>query len=125
MGNDPEIKALRLKQMKKFQKRIEQAQQIEERRLEVERKREQTLRAILTDEANVALEKIKSVNKGEAQTLEDQCLQLFMSGYLRAKITKKVLEELHLQLRRDKHETKFIRKSKKKREELFNSKIQK
>ncbi|MFX1513099.1 MAG: DNA-binding protein [Promethearchaeota archaeon] len=119
MGSDPEIEAIRRKKMIKFQKRIDQAQKREEKRVVAETQREKILQDILTDEAYSTLDKLRSSNRQEVLILENQCLQLAINGYLRSKITKNLLEELHLQLRREKHEPKFIRKSRKGKKKLF------
>jgi programmed cell death protein 5 len=100
---------IKKRKMLELQKRILENQQEEERRREIEARRQAILRAILTPEARARLNNLRLIKPELTEQIETQIVQLVQSGKLRPPITDDFLKQMLIKLNGWRREIKIRR----------------
>jgi programmed cell death protein 5 len=112
---DDELEELRKKRLRELQQQQEafsgeELEQQEAQQKEIEEKRKQILRAILTTKARERLGNIKVARPDVAEAVENQLILLAQSGRLKNKINDEQLRELLSQILPKKRDIKIRRR---------------
>lgn len=107
--DDVSLMDIKKRKMLELQKRILENQQEEERRREIEARRQAILRAILTPEARARLNNLRLIKPELTEQIETQIVQLVQSGKLRPPITDDFLKQMLIKLNGWRREIKIRR----------------
>lgn len=94
LAEDPELEELRRRKLEEYQRRIEEAYVKEQQKKELEERKAQILRKILTPEARSRMETLKLVRRELVEQLEAQLIQLALNGRIKSPITDEQLKEM-------------------------------
>lgn len=103
-----EIKRRKLAELQRRQAELARAEEERERAL-IEAKRQQILRSVLTPEARARLEAVKMIKPELVMAVEDQIIQLALSGRINSPLTEEQIKAL-LRAFQSQRETRIIRR---------------
>ncbi len=105
MSEDPELEALKRQRLMQMQ---QQAKEQQEAQQELEMRRQQILRAVLTPQARERLTNLKMARPEYATMLENQIIQLAQANQIRQPITDEQLKLMLKHLTERRRESKII-----------------
>jgi len=107
--DDVDLMDIKRRKMLELQKKILEGQQEEERRKEIEARKQAMLRVILTSEARARLNNLRLIKPELTEQIETQLIQLVQSGKLRPPITDDLLKQMLIRLNGWKREIRIKR----------------
>jgi programmed cell death protein 5 len=96
--DDVDLIDIKKRKMLELRKKILEDQQEEERRKEIEARKQAMLRVILTSEARARLNNLRLIKPELTEQIETQLIQLVQSGKLRPPITDDLLKQMLIRL---------------------------
>jgi len=107
--DDVDLMDIKKRKMLELRKKILEDQQEEERRKEIEARKQAMLRVILTSEARARLNNLRLIKPELTEQIETQLIQLVQSGKLRPPITDDFLKQMLIRLNGWKREIRIKR----------------
>lgn len=96
-----DLTEIKRRKMLELQKKILESQQEEEKRREIEAKKQAMLRVILTPEARARLNNLRLIKPELTEQIEMQLIRLVQSGRLKPPITDDFLKQMLIKLSED------------------------
>lgn len=96
--SDEELEEIKRRRLAELQRQLESARQQEAQRAAEEARRQEILRRILTPEARERLSNLKLVKPEIVEALENQLINLAMSGSVRVPIDDETLKQILMRL---------------------------
>ncbi len=96
-----DLTEIKRRKMLELQKKILESQQEEEKRREIEAKKQAMLRVILTPEARARLNNLRLIKPELTEQIEMQLIHLVQSGRLKPPITDDFLKQMLIKLSED------------------------